>query len=68
MAKSNLVQTICSKEMDRREFLKYSGIALLGVIGLKGLAALLMAPENQVVATTSQKSEKSGFGSGKYGV
>lgn len=68
MAKNNLIQAICNKEMDRKEFLKYSGVALLGVIGLKGLVALLMAPEEQIALNSSKDNNNHGFGSGKYGV
>lgn len=67
MVKNKLIQTICNKEMDRKEFLKYSGIALLGVVGLKGLVALLMTSEDHIAVNSSAKNENHGFGSGKYG-
>jgi len=42
MSTKKLLQTISEKEMDRKEFLKYSGYALLGLVGLKGIANLLI--------------------------
>lgn len=67
MIKKNIIQTIRNKEMDRKDFLKYSGIALLGLIGLKGLISLLDSNNNGFV-DYSQKVESRGFGGGKYGV
>lgn len=65
--KKNIVQTIKDKEMDRKEFLKYSGVALLGLVGLKGIAALLTSSNERPVANLIEKSDGRGFGSGKYG-
>lgn len=66
MSGKKLIQTISEKEMDRKEFLKYGGYMLLGLVGLKGLANLLLAPslQNNVA---KQDSQSHGFGSGKYG-
>ena len=66
MTRKNIIQTIKDKEMDRKDFLKYSGVALLGIIGLRGIVALLTVPDNQPL-NNSQKNEGRGFGSGKYG-
>jgi len=66
MSTKKLLQTISEKEMDRKEFLKYSGYALLGLVGLKGIANLLIPSTNtQVKAKT--ETTTNGFGSGKYG-
>lgn len=65
VSKKNILQTIRDQEMDRRDFLKYSGIILIGLIGLKGFMALLMKPEIPALSQ-SQKSGR-GFGGGKYG-
>lgn len=68
MQKNNPIQAICNKQMDRKDFLKYSGMALLSVVGLKGLVSLLVAPEKQISVNNSKANEQHGFGSGKYGV
>jgi hypothetical protein len=62
----NILQNIRDKEMDRKDFLKYSGVVLLGVVGLKGILTLLAPPEKPVASTVDQ--QKRGFGGGKYGV
>ena len=66
MSKKNIIQTIRQKEMDRKDFLKYSGVALLGLVGLRGIAALLTAPETQSL-NSNQKEKGRGFGNGRYG-
>lgn len=67
MVKNNLIKSICDQEMDRKEFLKYSGIALLGVFGLKGLVSLLTLSEKKIALDNNGKDINHGFGSGKYG-
>jgi hypothetical protein len=67
----NTLQNLRDQEMDRKEFLKYSGIVLLSLLGLKGII-MLFEPSTRhqtIVNTTTQKSETTtkGFGSGKYG-
>lgn len=52
--------------MDRKDFLKYSGVVLAGVVGLKGLLTLINQPDNSQVVSQTQNSSR-GFGSGKYG-
>ncbi|MDD3035811.1 MAG: hypothetical protein PHO93_02735 [Candidatus Saccharimonadaceae bacterium] len=67
MAGNNIVQTIKEKEMDRKEFLKYSGLVLLGLIGLKAVASLL--DQNDIgEKTVTNGNNNRGFGGGKYGV
>ncbi len=69
MSDNNPLKMISDREMDRREFLKYGGLVLLSLVGLKGVVNLLAR-----VNTTPDSNVKSGaqatrgFGSGKYGV
>lgn len=51
--------------MDRKDFLKYSGLLLVSVVGLKGLVTLLTQSESKTVVV---QDSRRGFGSGKYGV
>jgi hypothetical protein len=62
----SLIKKLSDKEMDRKDFLKYSGVVLAGVVGLKGLLTLINQPDNSSVASQTQNSSR-GFGSGKYG-
>ncbi len=53
--------------MDRKDFLKYSGVAILGLVGLRGIAALLTESDNKQIVSQHQNTGR-GFGSGRYGV
>lgn len=55
------------KEMDRKDFLKYSGIVLIGVVGLKGIITLLTQADNPQLASRTTQTANRGFGGGKYG-
>ena len=66
MAKNNFIQKIGEKEMDRKEFLKYSGVVLLSLVGLKSIASVILE-EKQTKVIVKESSPRS-FGSGKYGV
>ncbi len=63
----NILKKISDQEMDRKDFLKYSGLVLLGVVGLKTVASLLFKVGDQQVITQTDKNNTRGFGSGKYG-
>ena len=52
--------------MDRKEFLKYSGIMLISLIGFRGIVNLFI-PNNSKTDLYSQETSSHGFGSGKYG-
>ena len=52
--------------MDRKDFLKYSGIVLAGVVGLKGILSLVSQADKQPVTLQPEQVSR-GFGSGKYG-
>jgi hypothetical protein len=62
------IQSIGDKEMDRKDFLKYSGLVLLSVIGLKTITNILIQPDAKKTLTvnTGNKNPR-GFGDGKYG-
>jgi hypothetical protein len=62
-----IIQKLSDKEMDRKDFLKYSGVVLAGIVGLKGVLSIINQGEKQPVALQQQKNSH-GFGSGKYGV
>ena len=60
----DIVKTISEKEMDRKEFLKYSGLLFLSVFGL-GFISRLISSSAKVF---EDDHKGSGFGGGKYGV
>ena len=65
----DIIKKIGEKEMDRMDFLKYSGLALVAVAGLKTITNFISQPDNQKIKVAEAgKDSKRGFGSGKYGV
>ena len=50
--------------MDRKEFLKYSGLLLLSLVGLKSFINFI-APDKTGYIADSENSR--GYGGGKYG-
>lgn len=63
----SLVQKIGDQEMDRKAFLKYTGLLLASVVGLRGIISLLTVSDPRQ-STIDNKQTSKGFGSGKYGV
>jgi hypothetical protein len=68
MIKKDLIKAIGDKEMDRKDFLKYSGLAVAAVVGLKSIVTFLTQPEDRKVTVIEHKDVSRGFGGGKYGV
>ena len=65
--KKNVLQTIREQEMDRKSFLKMSGLVLLSFFGVGTIIKLLL-PVNTSNQNNAQGQSSKGFGSGKYGV
>lgn len=61
MLKNNQLAQLMGKEMDRKEFLKYSGGVLLAVIGVTGLLNTIFRLSNQ------SEGGRSGYGTSSYG-
>jgi len=63
------LDAVFTKEMDRKNFLKYSGTILLGVLGITGLLRLLMGSHLELPATTTTEKPpvSGGYGSSRYG-
>ena len=69
MINKKLIHAIGNKDMSRKEFLRYSGVVLLSVFGLKGIITLLASPDSSDKHQTNNDSKLASrsFGSGKYG-
>jgi hypothetical protein len=59
MVKNNQIARLMSKEMDRKDFLKYSGGVLLAVVGVTGLL-------NTLFRLGGEQSPR-GYGGSSYG-
>jgi hypothetical protein len=64
----NIIKTIGDKEMDRKDFLKYSGVVMLSLVGLKAIISILsQSDDHKTSVINSQQRATHGFGGGKYG-
>jgi hypothetical protein len=63
--KKNVLSAIREREMDRKSFLKMSGLVLLSLVGAKAIVALLSPDSMRSLGNKTEESR--GFGSGKYG-
>jgi len=64
------LETLKSKEMDRKEFLKYGLTIVLAVVGVTGLVRTLVGSHAALTSptTTTKKSEgSSAYGASAYG-
>jgi hypothetical protein len=61
--RSNQIARIMSKEMDRKDFLKYSGGVLLAVIGVTSLLSTL----SRLGGDSHENESKDTYGSSPYG-
>jgi hypothetical protein len=63
----DILAKLRDKEMDRKDFLKYSGLLMISVVGIKGiLTAIGSIDAQQRVAQQSKVTR--GYGGGKYGI
>lgn len=69
MINKTAIQKISDQEMDRKAFLKYSGLILVGLVGLRGVVALLNGDAKQITYQQPETLNASPrrFGSSKYG-
>ena len=59
---------ILHQEMDRKNFLQYSGSILLAVLGISGLLRVLLSNEKtQILKTSADIKPSGGYGSSRYG-
>jgi len=64
----DIVKAIGEKEMDRKDFLKYSGAVLLSLVGFKAIIQILsQSDDHKTSIIKSQHNATHGFGGGKYG-
>lgn len=70
MNAKRLLQNLEEKDMDRRDFLRYTGALVLGIVSAKTALGLLIPEEmTQLPAqSASQEQARRGFGASRYGV
>ena len=66
------IEALLQEKMDRKDFLKYSGTVILGIIGVTGLVRMLVGSRGLSTGSTgsdtnSAKDAGGGYGSSAYG-
>ena len=68
MIDKNIIQAIKDKEMDRKDFLKFSGLVVLSLVGVSKVVSLLTKPDSpKLAAAKPSKKATRGYGGGGYG-
>jgi len=62
------LDTLLTREMDRKSFLQYSGGIVLALLGVTGLIRVILS-SNRIgdPASTNQPTVSHGYGSSRYG-
>lgn len=63
----DILAKLRDKEMDRKDFLKYSGLLVLSVVGIKGILTAIGSIDSQQKGAQQSKVTR-GYGGGRYGV
>jgi len=63
------IDALLQEKMDRKDFLKYAGTIVLGVVGVTGIVRMLLGSRGLLDAAPSAPPAKTskGYGSSSYG-
>jgi hypothetical protein len=61
------LDTLLNQEMDRKNFLRYSGGILLALLGVTGLVRILLSSSKTNPLVDDTQKGPSGYGSSRYG-
>lgn len=68
MINKNILNSIGKKEMDRKDFLKLSGLAILSLVGVgKVVSFLTKTDSSKLTITKPHEQITRGYGGGGYG-
>lgn len=68
MAIKTQIEALLQEKMDRKDFLKYSGTVILGIIGVTGLLRMVLGSRGLLDSQPQgQQSQGSGYGNSSYG-
>jgi predicted tellurium resistance membrane protein TerC len=60
------IDTLLQEKMDRKDFLKYAGTVILGIIGVTGLVRMVLGNRG-VITIDDTRPKGSGYGNSSYG-
>ena len=62
------IDALLQEKMDRKDFLKYAGTIVLGVVGITGIVRMLLGSRGMLDQTPTPTAKTSnGYGSSSYG-
>jgi hypothetical protein len=61
------LDALLSQEMDRKNFLRYSGGIVLALLGVTGLIRILLSSQKNTLAPTEAQKPSQGYGTSRYG-
>jgi hypothetical protein len=61
------LDSLLSQEMDRKNFLRYSGGIVLALLGVTGLIRILLNSQKNTLAPTETQKTSGGYGTSRYG-
>jgi len=69
MAIKAQIDALLQEKMDRKDFLKYAGTVILGIIGVTGLVRMLLGSRDFTLPSTQEPSKQQGrgYGMSSYG-
>jgi len=67
MALKEQIAALSQKEMDRKDFLKYTGSVLLAAVGITGIVRVILSAHQQTGTSTRNQEDLSGYGMSAYG-
>jgi hypothetical protein len=61
------LDSLLNQEMDRKNFLRYSGGIVLALLGVTGLIRILLSSQKNTLAPTEAQKPSGGYGTSRYG-
>ncbi len=63
----NQIDALLQEKMDRKDFLKYAGTVVLGVIGVTGLLRMILGSRGTTSVSSNGSKASSVYGNSAYG-
>jgi hypothetical protein len=67
LAIKNQIDALLQEKMDRKDFLKYAGTVVLGVIGITGLLRMVLGSRGTTTVSSNGSKEGNSYSNSAYG-
>jgi hypothetical protein len=67
VAIKNQIDALLQEKMDRKDFLKYAGTVVLGIIGVTGILRMVLGTRGTTTISSEGSKEGNGYGNSAYG-